>query len=486
MEEQEKETTYRTFQIWIKPGNRMYPYFQDLCQNAKNLYNTTNFYIRQVYTGLTQEKELQPLQKEVLDTIERQIGPMNKVQEVAYQKRLAKAEEKAKKDGLVLKETKCNLFELPTRDKPYVSYNFLDSLFKSVGQNDYRSLPIHSSQGVMKVVFQNWKSYYAAAKEYRQNPDKFLGIPRIPKYCKVGEKELTLSNQECVIKDNKYLKLPLTKQLLNIGKLGATDGKFKQVRVIPRYGQYVVEVVWETTLEERTVSTDRYMGVDLGVDNLAAIVTNTGIKPVLIKGKHVKSINQFYNKQKAKLLSILCHGKGPKEGPHTSRRLEKLHLNRHRKIKDIFHKASYHIVKIAVEENVGTIVIGHNTGWKQESGMGKRNNQSFCHIPHTMLINMVEYKAWQYGIEVIVNEESYTSKASLLDGDMIPIYGVDDNEKKFSGKRICRGLYRSAEGLILNADVNGAGNILRKVVSNALVDEIAGLLVSTPLVLSVC
>lgn len=227
----------------------------------------------------------------------------------------------------------------------------------------------------------------------------------------------------------------------------------------------------------------------MGLNNLATMVTTTGLQPVLVQGKHIKAINQYYNKLKAHYTGILRQGMNPKEGPHTSKRLERLHRNRHRRIKDLFHKASHQIIRLAVEQNIGTIIIGQNEGWKQEADMGKRTNQSFCHIPHHMLKSMIRYKAAQHGISVQFTEEAYTSKASFLDGDPLPMYG-EGQAVKFSGTRVYRGLYRSLKSLI-NADVNGAANILRKVVPTAIAYGIAGLdgnqsvNVSTPLVLSI-
>lgn len=451
---------YITHQIRVKKGHKMYPYFQNMTQNAKNLYNTTNFYIRQVFTSFTQEKELQPLQQEVVSTIQQNLQPMNDIQIVAYQKKLKIQQKKPIEKQ---KEVKLNEFVMPTKDKPYVDYNFLDALFKRIGQPDYRSLPTQSSQGVMKVVFQNWKSFYASLADYKLNPTKYKGRPKIPKYCRSEEKEILFTNQDCVIKNNKYLKFPKTKERLNIGKLALSEGKLKQVRVIPKYHEYMVELVMEVQLEQEIlVDNGRYMSIDLGIDNLATIVTNTGRNPVLIKGQNIKSINQYYNKRTAHYLGILRHGKQPSEGIFTSKRLEKLHQTRSFKIKDIFHKASYRIVQIALNENIKTIIIGQNKEWKQQIHIGKRNNQSFVHIPHSLLISMIEYKAARNGINVIVTEESYTSKASFLDDD-VPTYGECSNKIQFSGKRIQRGLYRTERGLLINADVNGAANILKKV-----------------------
>lgn len=480
------EPTYRTYQVWIKPGHRLFSYSEQMCQGAKNLYNTTNFYIRQVFTTLKQDKPLEPLQQQVIGTLRANIDLMNLRQLEAHQSRLRKQLFKPTDQR---KGSRCNLFELPSKDSPYLDFPFLDSLFKVMDQADYRALPTQGSQWVMKSVFTNWKSFFASIRDYRMNPDKYTGIPRIPGYARSRTKEVVLTSQDCQIKDRKYLKLPKTKHRLNIGKLGTIDGDFKMVRIVPRYGQYVMELVFTCQAETADVKKEKAMAIDLGINQLATIVTNTGHRPVCVKGKPLKAINQFYNKLTAHYTSILRQGKQPHEGAHTSKRLEQLHLKRHRRIKDFFHKTSHCIVSLAVEQQIGTIIIGYNQGWKVESDIGRRNNQSFCHIPHQMLVSMIRYKAEALGIEVILTEESYTSKASFLDRDPLPKY-EEGVSRTFSGRRIHRGLYRSTKGFI-HADVNGAANILRKVFPKASADGIAGLggnqsvNVSTPLMLSI-
>ena len=458
-EKQQEDKNHSTQQIWIKKGHRMYNYFQTMCENSKNMYNTTNFYIRQVYTALTSDKALHPLQKEVMDTLDNHIDSMNKVQRVAYEKRLAKELEKPVEKQ---KKVKCNLFSLPDFSNPYVDYHYLDSLFKLIAQNDYKSLPVQSSQATMKTVFKNWKSYSASLKDWKVNRSKYTGKPRIPRYSRAAMKEVEFTNQDCVIKENKYVKFPKTKDQLNIGKLGLTDNKLKCVRVIPKYNQFVVELVFEKLETENTISDNpsRLMSIDLGIDNFATITTNTGMAPVLLKGQTIKSVNQYYNKMKAYYYGILRQGKSPKEGLFSSKRLLRLDAIRHRKLKDLFHKYSFFIKELASFGNIDTIIIGQNKGWKQHSNIGKKNNQKFVQIPYSILISMIQYKAEEVGIHVIVTEESYTSKASFLDADEIPTYG--EEEKAFSGRRISRGLYRSKHKTVLNADVNGSANIMRK------------------------
>lgn len=478
---------YKTYQICVKRGHPLFSYFQHSCLNAKNLYNTTNFYIRQVFTALRQEGPLQPLQQEVLDTLEHYMPAMNGRQYQAWQSRMKREQQKPAANR---REVKLHLFEMPTKEQPYLSYSLLDSLFKIMAQPDYRTLPTQSSQWVLKNVFQNWKSFFMSLQDYRQHPAKYQARPRIPKYCQAQEKEVIFTNQDCTIKEGRCLKFPKTTVRLSIGKLGASQGKLKQVRVIPKYGQYMVELVMaysETQIEAG--DKERYMAIDLGIDNLATIVTTTGSQPIVVKGKHIKSINQYYNKKKAHYTRILRHGQTPSQGPYTTKRLERLHRNRHHKIKDQFHKASFQIVQHALAQGAGTIIIGRTKGWKQKANIGKRNNQSFCTIPHQLLVAMIKYKAEERGIDVLVTEEAYTSKASFLDLDPLPVY-EKDRKFTFTGKRIHRGLYRSAQEYI-NADVNGAANILRKVVPTATAYGIEGLdgtqsvNVSTPLVLSI-
>ena len=458
-----EEKQYQTQQIWIKKGHKMYSYFQTMCENSKNMNNTTLFYVRQIYTALTTDKLLHTLQKEVLDILNENIDARNEIQKLAYEKAL---EKEMKKPEDKRKKVKLNEFSLPNSSNPYVDYNFLDCLFKVIKQPDYRSLPAQSSQATMKVVFENWKSFFNGLKEYKENPSKFTGKPKIPGYSQATVKEVHFTNQDCVIKENKFLKFPKTKEKLNIGKLGISTNKLKSVRVIPRYGQFVVEMVFEKSekLEKINVSTNnrRLMSIDLGLENLATITTNTGMAPVLLKGGNVKSINQYYNKMRAYYYGILRQGKLQNEGQFTSKRLNRLDMIRYRKLKDLFHKASFFICELANFEEVDTIIIGQNKGWKQNSNMGKRNNQNFVQVPFNLLISMIQYKAEELGINVIVTEESYTSKASFLDEDDIPTYGQTDGKVKFSGTRRPRGLYRSSNGTILSSDVNGSGNIMRK------------------------
>ena len=235
------------------------------------------------------------------------------------------------------------------------------------------------------------------------------------------------------------------------------EEQLAQVRIVPLSCCYVIEVVYEkieaTPLK---VSSDQIAALDLGLNNLAVLTSNQpGFQPILINGRPLKSINQFFNKRRAVLQKQL---KGKKS---KSSRLNRLTHSRNQKVNDYLHKGTKLIINELLNSEIDTLVIGHNSHWKRECNLGKRNNQNFVSIPHSQFISMLTYKCNLVGIKVVITEESYTSKASFLDLDFIPVYG-EKTAKSFSGKRICRGLYRSKSGQIINADVNASYNILRK------------------------
>jgi putative transposase len=221
-------------------------------------------------------------------------------------------------------------------------------------------------------------------------------------------------------------------------------------------------VVYEQAVKQTAVNPAYYAGIDLGVNNLVALASNKpGFHPVVINGRPVKSTNQFYNKRKAELQ----HKLGT---TGSTARMERLTIKRNRRVDHYMHTASRFIVDLLVAEGIGTLVIGKNDGWKQEIELGKRNNQNFVQIPHARFIAMLTYKAELVGIAVLLTEESYTSKASFLDRDPLPVRKPNENSKyTFSGKRVERGLYRASGNRSINADVNGAYNIIRKVAPDA-------------------
>jgi putative transposase len=250
-----------------------------------------------------------------------------------------------------------------------------------------------------------------------------------------------------------------------------------QVRIVPRNGHYVVEVVYSKEPVQANVDPSFCVAIDLGVTNLAAIASNReGFVPQLVNGRPIKAWNQWYNKRMKELKKRL-----PKEDrERVTKQMECITNRRNRRIDHYLHTASRRIIDFLVNEGIGTVIIGKNPLWKQECEIGRKNNQNFVLIPHARFIDMLSYKAALVGIRVEVREESYTSKASFLDLDPIPTYQPNDEEEHiFSGKRIGRRnrLYRTKDGHKICADVNGAYNILRKSRPDAFAKGIAGYVV---------
>jgi len=250
-----------------------------------------------------------------------------------------------------------------------------------------------------------------------------------------------------------------------------------QVRIVPRHGYHVVEAIYTKAPVQARVDPSFCVGIDLGITNLAAIASNReGFIPRLVNGRLLKAWNQWYNKRMKALKKLL-----PREGrERVTKQMEQITNTRNRRIDHYLHTASRRIINFLVAEGIGTVTIGKNPLWKQEVNRGRHNNQNFVSIPHARFIDMLTYKATLVGINVEVTEESYTSKASFLDLDPMPVYHPNDEEEHvFSGKRIGRRnrLYRTKDGRKISADVNGAYNILRKRRPEAFAEGVAGYVV---------
>lgn len=344
----------------------------------------------------------------------------------------------------------------------FINYYDLQVILKE--KECYKQLPAQTSQQILDLVIKNWKSYWASLKEYKINPSKFLGRPKIPKYkSKNGECIVIFTNQNTRIKNGfihfpKSCKLkPIKTRLLN----------YQQIRIIPKGNYYICEIIYNYQERDFFLNKNNVIGIDLGLNNLITAVNNQGLQPFIIKGGMVKSMNQFYNKMNAFLQS----NKDKQGYEFQTKNQQQLLKKRNNQIRDIFHKASRKVINYCINNDIGTIVIGYNKGWKQEITLGKRNNQNFMQIPFLKLIQQLEYKAKMVGIQVIIHEESYTSKCSFLDNESIEKHEV------YQGKRIKRGLFKTSKGQILNADVNGALNILKKALPDAL-EGIEGLVLT--------
>lgn len=308
-----------------------------------------------------------------------------------------------------------------------------------------------------------WKSYFKSIKDWIENPSKYLGKPKIPKYLKKdGRYCWEIPNNICFIKDG-YIVFVM-KKLNDIKWKTHLTGRLIQVRFVPNGCNYIMEVVVEEEQREiPKLNQNNIASIDLGVDNFVTLTNNIGLNPIIINGRIIKSINQFYNKRRAELQSKL-----PK-GVFWSRQLDSITFKRFNRIKNFIHHTSKFIVDYCIKNDVGNLVCGLNKEWKQSSQMSKKTNQNFIGIPYDMLIKQLEYKCKQNDIVFQTTEESYTSGTSFMDGE-VP---VKENYDK--SRRVYRGLFEWSNGYI-NADVNGSLQIMRKVFPNAFVDGIVACL----------
>jgi putative transposase len=356
----------------------------------------------------------------------------------------------------------------------YLNYNEIQRRMQS--HEAYKALPAKVSQQILMLLDQNWTSFFEAREGYEQDPSKFTGRPKLPKY-----KHKTEGRNILVYSVQALSKPGVRDGLIRPSGLPITveteHTTIDQVRIVPRNGHYVVEVVYSKEPVQANVDPSFCVAIDLGVTNLAAIASNReGFVPQLVNGRPIKAWNQWYNKRMKELKKRL-----PKEDrERVTKQMECITNRRNRRIDHYLHTASKRIIDFLVNEGIGTVIIGKNPLWKQECEMGRKNNQNFVLIPHARFIDMLSYKAALVGIRVEVREESYTSKASFLDLDPIPTYQPNDGEEHiFSGKRIGRRnrLYRTKDGHKICADVNGAYNILRKSRPDAFAKGIAGYVV---------
>lgn len=346
----------------------------------------------------------------------------------------------------------------------WIRYNELDKIVKNKENDfDYRNMPLGSSaQQCLKLLDKNWKSFFASIKDYNNNPNKYLDRPKLPKYkSKNGRNILILTNQNCKIK-NGYIKFPKKFKGLLI-KTKIRNG-LQQVRIIPKDKYLVIEIVYKIEDVEPLIDNGRYVGVDLGLDNYATITNNCGLIPLVINGKGLKAINQYYNKQISHYKSI---AKRVNKLDYTNK-MRKLTLTRNNKVEDFIHKTSRFLVDYCRNNDINTIVIGNNKNWKQNSKMSKKVNQNFISIPYYNFIQKVQYKAEEFGIKVIVTEESYTSGTSFLDNELPVKENYNKNRRKY------RGLFISNNGTKINADVNGSYQIMKKVFPKVFADGIEG------------
>jgi len=333
---------------------------------------------------------------------------------------------------------------------------------------EFHALPAKVAQWTLRQVSGNWNTFWKAQAAYEQCPAKFTGRPKLPHYKpKQDGRNLLVYTYQAISRP------ALKKGRICPSRLDITvqtkQKEIQQVRIVPKVSHYVVEVIYRVkplSPMENNLNPAWAASLDLGIDVLAAVTSNKkGIVPFLVNGRPLKSVNAYYNKRRADLQVLLPWGQ------YSSHRLTALTDKRNRKVDHYLHWASRYIVDWMVSERLGTLIIGHNKGWKQNVKIGRVNNQNFVAVPHSRFIAMLTYKAELAGIKVIVQEEGYTSKCSFLDLEPIA------KQTEYSGQRVKRGEYISAQGMHIHGDVNGSYNILRKALPSAFACGIQGVVV---------
>ncbi|MFP5274374.1 RNA-guided endonuclease InsQ/TnpB family protein [Coleofasciculus sp.] len=318
----------------------------------------------------------------------------------------------------------------------------------------YRAMPTKVSKQIIKKLVETWKSYAEAHLDWEKRPEKYLSEPRIPRYKdKTKGRNIVIYHHESIYKgDYKQGRCHLSMSNISVP---TQVPNIAEARIVPSSNCYILEIVYSEK-ESEPVAPKWVAGIDLGVDNLVALTSNQpGFQPLLVNGRPLKSRNQYYNKLLAFLQSQL------KDSTRTTRRIQSLTYHRNRYVENYLHNTSRLIANRLKQLGIATLVIGKNEGWKQEVNLGKRNNQKFVNIPHAKLIDQITYKCELIGIKVVIQEESYTSKTSALDLE------APYKQSAYLGRRVKRGLFKSSEGRLINADINGSIQIIRKYLPEA-------------------
>ena len=340
-----------------------------------------------------------------------------------------------------------------------LSWSQVDKQFRKEKQVDIVALPAKVAGSTLRKLGNNINSFYRLCEAYHDEANtKVEAKPSVPKYLHKtkGRFLVEFNGQTISKKRGSNGEIILCPKELNL-HIPSKVAQPQSVRILPvRQEVYLIEVVYEKK-EKPPLHSDQYAAIDLGVDNLLTITFSEGSDPLIVKGKEIKSLNQDYNK-------LLAHyqSKLPKK-QFSSRHIDRLWMKRELKLKAHLHQTTAFLSQLFDEMAIEKVLISYNPSCKQNLDLGKKTNQTFTQIPYLMLLQQLEYKCRLRGIEVVRQEESYTSKASFLDRDDIPVYKKNQKVKTvFSGRRVKRGLYQSKEGILLNADVNGSYNILRK------------------------
>ena len=327
---------------------------------------------------------------------------------------------------------------------------------------NYKFLHSQAAQQTLRGVAEAFKSYKQLSKKYIKG--ELTDKPQLPKYRKKGGMGVITYPKQALKLEKEKVKVPLGRKVNALFKIDSffldfpsslEFEKIREIRILPRNGCFYVEWVYELKVDKPQLDKDKVLGIDHGVDNWLSCVSNVGTS-FIIDGKHLQSKNQWYNKQVATI-------KEGKPQGFWSKKLACITEKRNRQMRDAVNKTARLVINHCLEHGIGRIVFGWNKGQKQSIDIGNKNNQKFVQIPTAKLKERINQLCELYGIELIETEESYTSQASFLDDDFLPTIGEKPESWRASGKRIKRGLYQTQNGLLVNADINGAANILKKV-----------------------
>lgn len=361
------------------------------------------------------------------------------------------------------------------RENRWLFYEDLDALMKNrtnlEGQVNHKLMKAQSAQQTLKLLGKDIKSFFRSIQAWKVHPEKFRGKPELPHYKKRGGLfEVRYTNQCSSIRNGKLvLARGLEIDIPQWEKYGERLLKgYQQTRIKPGRKSIKVEIVYKQE-DVKPLSNDKYASIDLGLDNLATMVCDEGA--FIYSGKFLKSYNNHFNKRMSRLQAIK-----DKQGiEKLTKRIRNMYEKRERYMEDAFHKVSRSIVDFLTQNQIGNLVVGYNKGWKRNINIGSVNNQKFTQMPFARLCSYLKYKCEMSGICFICNEESYTSKCDAL------VYEEVGKHETYLGKRVKRGLFQSSVDKLINADVNGAVNILRKVVGDS---EITSRIIGSGLLLS--
>ncbi len=338
-------------------------------------------------------------------------------------------------------------------------YYDLNTLLKS--EECYKTLPAQTAQQTLRTISQNWKGYFRALKEWKNNPDLFFARPNPPGYkSRDGEVTAIFTNQQVKL-INGWLALPKKVGFYYKTRLNCTT-RLRLVRIIPRRIGYTIEIIYHKTIPKLGRKKKKKGAIDLGLNNLVTFVDNLGNQPIVIKdhGMGIKSITQYYLKKQTQLREQYVQQQRDQlkgiNRLHYGTSFYKLREKWRKKLKDAIHKLTHYLIELWIERGLHEVIIGYNEKWKHRLHFRKKTTQMFVTIPYMRIINILKYKGEEKGIRVELIPERYTSKCSFLDNEFPQFY------TRYKGKRVKRGLFRSSHGYIINADVNAAFNILVK------------------------